>query len=81
MCGMKLMLDFHICNGYIKTVIIYIGVSGVGKKLITGKDDAFFCQRISALLDDDGYFSFKARLTVTDVIVSQVVMLKIRNME
>jgi len=47
-------------------------------RLITGKDDAMFCQRISKLLDE-GYMlhgSPSATFNGTDVIVAQAVILK-----
>jgi hypothetical protein len=47
-------------------------------RLITGKDDATFCQRISKLLDE-GYMlcgSPSATFNGTDVIVAQAVILK-----
>lgn len=47
-------------------------------RLITGKDDATFCQRISKLLDE-GYMLYgspSATFNGTDVIVAQAVILK-----
>lgn len=47
-------------------------------RLITGKDDATFCQRISTLLDE-GYMLYgspSATFNGTDVIVAQAVILK-----
>lgn len=47
-------------------------------RLITGKDDASFCQRISTLLDDgyELYGSPASTFNGTDVIVAQAVILK-----
>jgi hypothetical protein len=47
-------------------------------RLITGKDDATFCQRISKLLDE-GYMLYgspSCTFNGTDVIVAQAVILK-----
>jgi len=47
-------------------------------RLITGKDDSTFCQRISKLLDD-GYTLYGSPACTyngTDVIVAQAVILK-----
>jgi len=47
-------------------------------RLITGKDDATFCQRISELLDE-GYMLYgspSATFNGTNVIVAQAVILK-----
>ena len=47
-------------------------------RLITGKDDAMFCQRISNLLDEGYtlYGSPSCTFNGTDVIVAQAVILK-----
>jgi len=47
-------------------------------RLITGKDDASFCQRISALLDEgyELYGSPASTFNGTDVILAQAVILK-----